>query len=216
MHIQPRTISQWHIDNTIAAIAIISSHLKLHSQEKGTGVVFIGLCRLFNSILVMHRTKLGGRYHLILPALQGLLRCLFIPYDKPEITSSINALDPALGISHATAYSRTLTTLCDPTVSAVTRSRKRPPRELTDETKKARAIAGQHLHYLIMDYCHLQLHERLPPEPKQRLMPGIYAVFNVLSQDVMRAANAAMDSSSREVFKALYEDYQRFGKWNRS
>lgn len=215
-HAKPRIISQWHIDNTIAAIAIVSSHMRSRTNEKHTSILYIGLCRTFSSILTIHRTKLGGRYHLILPALQGLLRCLFVPYEKAEASPSGENQESALGEAHATAYCRLLTTICDPSVSAVTRSRKRAGHELNDETKKARSIAGQHLHYLMMEYCDCQLKERLPAEMKRLLTPGIYAVFNIMSQDVMRTMNAAMGPSSRSVFKVLYDDYRRFGKWQRT
>jgi nucleolar pre-ribosomal-associated protein 2 len=47
-------------------------------------------------------------------------------------------------------------------------------------------------------------------------MPGLYAVLDVMPRDLMRGMNAAMDSSSRAIFKALYEDYQRFGRWNQN
>ncbi|MCJ1348129.1 hypothetical protein MMC31_006360, partial [Peltigera leucophlebia] len=121
-------------------------------------------------MLISHRLKLGGRYHLILPALQGLLRCLFSPYPSlsnnstPIFTSSSSAPNLSISkrskisISHAYLYSRLLTSLCSPTVSAVTpRSRSFSSSSLNDETKKARSIAGQHLQYLIMEYCTCQL-----------------------------------------------------------
>lgn len=194
----------------------MSSHMRLRIHEPQTGMLYTGLCRIFNSILAIHRAKLGGRYHLVLPALRGLLQCLFIPYKKAEASSLSFNQESAIGEAHATAYSRLLTMICDPSVSAVTWSRKRDGRELNDETKKARSIAGQHLQYLIMEYCDWQLKARLPTEVKRLLTPGIYAVFNVLSQDVMRTMNAAMNPSSRSIFKVLYGDYQRFGRWQQA
>jgi nucleolar pre-ribosomal-associated protein 2 len=179
-------------------------------------VIFSSLCKLFHSLLVRHRTKLGGRYHLILPALQSLLQCLFISYRKNE--GSLRTLDEpdALEAAHAAAYGRLLTTICHPTVSAVRRPRKRSQPELNDETKKARSIAGQHLQYLIMEYCNCQLQGRLKPEMKAALSPGLHAIFDVMSQDVMRTINTAMGSSSQSIFKALYEEYRRSGRWHRT
>lgn len=157
--------------------------------------------------------KLGGRYHLIITALQSLLQNLFISYKK-SLSSVRTITSPfSLGAAHAAAYGRLLTTICDPTVSAVTRLRKRSRHDLNDETKKARNIAGQHLQYLVMAYCNNQLKGRLKPEIKAALMPGFYAIFDVMSQEVMRTINAAMDSSSRSIFKALYQDYRRSGRW---
>ena len=106
--------------------------------------------------------------------------------------------------------------LCSPTVSAVSHSRNSRQQELNDETKKARSIAGQHLQYLIMEYCSCQLKGRLLPEVKTALNPGIWAVLDVVQQEVMRTMNAAMDPASRSIFKALYEDYRRVGGGKRS
>ena len=184
-------------------------------------MIFLSLCKLFNSMLVVHRMKLGGRYHLIIPALQCLLQCLFVSYRQNEASlQPMSQSGGGLGETHAAAYGRLLTTICDPTVSAVTRVKKRARAGaqqhglLNDETKKARNIAGQHLQYLIMEYCSQQLKGRLKqPGMKAALTPGLYAILDVMSQDVMRTINAAMDSSSRSIFKALYEDYRRSGRW---
>ncbi len=47
---------------------------------------------------------------------------------------------------------------------------------------------------------------------KTALNPGLYAVLAVMSQEVMRTMNEAMDENARGVWKALYEDYRRFGR----
>ena len=197
-------VSQWDIENVLAKIT--STSLGLNTKVKGSSSIFLGLCKLFSTILAVHRAKLGGRYHLILQALQGLLQCLFIPYKgngaaKGEAT--------VLGEVHAAAFSKLLTTICEPSVSAVSGSKRISRLELNDETKKAKSIAGRHLHYFIMEYCSLQLKGRLLPEVKAKLAPGLYSVLKVISEEVMKTMNAAMDSSSRSVFKALYGEFKR-------
>lgn len=170
-------------------------------------------------MLALHRSKLGGRYHLVVMALQGMLRCLFIPYTASANSSHSLERPPwlinsRLDQTHASAYARLLTSICDPSVSAVTRSKNRQRQELNDETKKARSIAGQHLQYLIMEFCQCQLRGRMEPEVRAALNPGLYAVFDAMSQDVMRTVNAALDSAGRAIFKVLYDDYRRFGRWH--
>ena len=205
-----RVISQWHIDELLAAITVKASNLAIQT-ENNSGWLYIGLCRLFGTILAVHRAKIGGRYHLVVLTLQALLRCLFIPYKNSEAVENESSV---FGEPHAAAYGRILNMICDPTVSSVTRSRNRSRLELNDETKKARGIAGQHLPYLIMEFCGCQLTGRLLPGMRAALNPGLYAALAVISPDIMQTMNAAMDSSSRSVFKALYDDYRRFGKWN--
>lgn len=213
---KPLIISQWHIDNTLAAISKTSSYIASVDQERHRGLIFSSLCRLLNCLLVLHRMKLGGRYHLIIFALQSLLQCLFDTYRKNEAPVKTMTQHVGLGEVHTATYGHLLTTICDPSVSAVTRSIKRSRHGLNDETKKARNIAGQHLQYLIVDYCNNQLKGRLKPEMKAALTPGLYAIFDVMSQDVMRTINVAMESSSQSIFKALYEDYRRSGRWRGS
>lgn len=205
------------------------------------GLIFTGLCRVFSSMLISHRLKLGGRYHLILPALQGLLRCLFSPYhsfsnnnntptslsSSSSSTTSPSSSAPSPSISthstislpHASLYSRLLTAICSPTVSAVTRSRSSA--SLNDETKKARSIAGQHLQYLIMEYCTCQLWGHLTTTAddnnkkgmmREKLMPGILAVMDVMSVEVMRTVNARLNASGRSIFKGLYEEWRQM-RW---
>ena len=195
-------------------ITVAASRLKSFEKEKHAAMSYICLCRIFRTVLMMHRTKLGGRHHLVVSALQMLLQCLYIPYTKEQKVSAAKRENSMFGEDHAAAYCGLLTMICDPSVSAVTRARKRPQQqELNDLTQKARSIAGQHLHYLIMEYCQCQLKGSLRPGMKKALTPGLYAILNVMSQDVKQTMNAALDASSRSVFKALYEDYRRFGKW---
>ncbi len=215
---KPQTIAQWNVDNTLTIISVVSSRLRSDTKGKHTGMIYLGLCRLFGTVLAVHRRKLGGRYHLIVPALQGLFGPLFIPYATTTASVGSGLVGEAsLGKAHAAAYARLLTMLCSPTVSAVARSRKHNRRqELNDETKKARSIAGQHLPYLIMEYCTCQLKGRLLPEVKTALNPGLYAVLDVMQQEVMRTMNAAMDSSSRSIFKSFHEEYRRLGGGRRT
>ena len=203
-------MSQHHIDSIVSSIAVVASDMKQKFGDK-QAVVYTELCNLFQVTLITHRKKLGGRYHLIVRALQDLLRCLFIPYTDTENNLS-KASREDLDVSHATIYARLLTTLCDPTVSAVSRHRHRPGEGLNDATQKARSIAGQHVQYVVEEYCVCQLSGRLLPEMRSALNPGLYAMLAVIPQEVMRNLNGAMSSSSRSIFRASYEDYKRRGR----
>lgn len=171
--------------------------------------------------------KLRGRYHLLMPLLQALLTCLFTP-DVRHNSSAASAFPPwiapkqnLLGASHAVAYTRVLTILCSPTTSSVSvRSRHwnrsdaaQRDLSLTDETKKARAYAGQYVPVVLMQYCTNQLTGRLKPEVRAALTPGLYAVMDVVGLEAMRAMNAGMDASTRAVWSTLYREWKRFGRW---
>ncbi|KAK2764338.1 hypothetical protein FQN54_009031 [Arachnomyces sp. PD_36] len=219
---QSRSISQWNVDNVLGGILTSMTGSGPQIAYEHGGVIYTRLCRLMGTLISLYRRKLGGRFHLVLPVTQGLLRCLFTNPKHGKQVRNRSSLPPWLALTrndltteHVVQYTRVLTSLCDPTMSAVNTQRG-PGNDLTDPTKKVKRVAGQHLQYLIMEYAQCQLRNSLMPEMKAALMPGLYAVLDVMSKDMMRTMNAAMDSSSRAVFKGLYEDYNRFGKWNKN
>ena len=211
---QPKIIAQDHIDSLLCSIIIVSCALKESPSDKHASKVYLGLCRLFSTSFLSHRKKLGGRYHLVVRGLQGLLRCLFTPYTVPEhdsaATSRFSAALPLTEI-HAAAYARLLAIICDPPLSSMSRFKENKNQQLNDEVKKARSTAGQYMQYVIEEWCVCQLNGRLLPEMRAALNPGIWTVLAAMSPDVMRKLNAAMDSSARSIFKALYDDFKRVG-----
>ncbi|KAL2827640.1 Urb2/Npa2 family-domain-containing protein [Aspergillus cavernicola] len=220
----PRCISQWNVDSLLSCIAVCASRAGPQINPEFSGTIYIRLCRVMGLLLGLHRQKLGGRFHLILPAMQRLLHCLFVRAKKRSRLAKSDTghgQQPywlsQLSATHATQFTRLLTSLCDPTVSAV--SRPTPwgagYEGLTDQTKKAKRIAGQYLQYLVMDYAQSSLRSALYPDVKAALMPGLYSVLDVMSRDTMRALNAGLDVSGRAMFKALYDDYMKFGRWNK-
>lgn len=44
---------------------------------------------------------------------------------------------------------------------------------------------------------------------REKLMPGIFAVMDVMSAEVKRTVNARLDTSGRSIFKGLYEKWER-------
>lgn len=218
-----RSLTQCNIDSILASIASTSSKTGPQISPTYAPTIFTRLCRLMGVVLSLQRLKIGGRFHLVVNAMQRLLGCLFARSRKRgrsarfQTTLSQPFWLAPLEASHATYYTRLLTSLCDPTVSAVLRPQPGSSREaLTDQTKKAKRIAGQYLQYVVMEYAQCSLRGSLSPEVKAAVMPGLYAALDVMSRESMRALNAALDVSGRAVFKSLYDDYVKFGKWNKA
>lgn len=207
-----KTISQHMIETLLSAITFISLNDK-------PADIFVGLTRLFGTVLECHRWKLRGRYHLVVPLLQALIRHLFTPYGKVPVEVPPNEhmrSQPTLTFdaSHARLYARLLTTMCDPSPSAVASSNPRQQINLNDETKKAREVAGQHLQYLVMTYCECRISGNFAAKGiREALEPGLWAVIRCLGDDVKRTMNAAMDPNGRAIWKKLYEDWKKFGEW---
>lgn len=220
----PRCISQWNVDSVLSCVAVCASREGPRIKPEYSGTIYIRLCRLVGLLLGIHRQKVGGRSHLILRAMKQLLGCLFARTKKH---SRLARSDKQYGqqaywlsqlnAAHATHFTRLLSSLCDPTVSAVSRPTPHGAGQegLTDQTKKAKQIAGQYLQYLIQDYAQNSLRSALHPDVKAAILPGLYSVLDVMSRDTMRALNSALDISGRAMFKTLYDDYMRFGKWNK-
>lgn len=223
LRVHTRSLTQANIDDILSAIAACASREGPRLPSKYAPTIYSRLCRLMGLILGLQRLKIGGRFHLVNSAMDRLQGCLFAPSRKRSRSArSQTTIDQPLWLAplqgtHTTNYTRLLTSLCDPTVSAVHRPQAGASREaLTDGTKKAKRIAGQYLQYVVMAYTQNSLRGSLQPDVKAALMPGLYAALDVMSKEGMRALNAGLDVSGRSVFKSLYDDYVKFGKWNKA
>ena len=222
----PSTINQHTIDTLLSSITALASSNGTSIPFTTASAVFNRLCALLGLTLSRHRARLGDRHHLLLPALQQLLKCLFFAGTSAPATSQtksqilfirtlpswLRTSTHALPPSSAAHLTRLLTTISDPSSSSL---RSRKTSKLTDATKKAKSLAGQYMQYLIQSYCSYSLQGRLPSASKEKLMPGLYSVLDAMDREVMRGMNGSMDSSGRAIFKGLYDEYQRFGQWDR-
>ncbi|KAI5305158.1 hypothetical protein KEM56_005144 [Ascosphaera pollenicola] len=242
LHSQTRCLTQWNIDYLLASlsIALSASGMSKLRDVSSPGALYLRICRVLTMLFGQYRQKLSGRMHIVVSLMQRLLRCLFLYETRAgapgvsqaklvKMTSALPSWVTAqeeCEISRqpecAIQYTRLLTLLCDPTVSAVQRHTSSRAlsghgssgQQLTDNTKKVKSLAGQHLQYVILEYAICSLRGRLLPAVKAALVPGLYAILNVMTQEVMRGMNASMDGSSRAMFRSLYEDYVRFGRWD--
>ncbi|CRG89679.1 DNA repair protein RAD50 [Talaromyces islandicus] len=217
LRLHPRGVSQYNIDKCLSAVSTTISNVSSTENSRQVSASFAStiytrLCRVLGTLFGLYRQQLGGRFHVLVPALQSLLKALFAPSRKRK-RSATSTLASALGVPHAVMFSRLLSSLCDPTVSAVSRAGAGHD-GLVDQTKKAKLIAGQHLRIVIESYTANMLDGPISAEIKAALAPGLYAVLDAMSTETKRALNASLDVSSRAIFKTLHDDYVRFGKWN--
>jgi len=222
----PAIMNQHTADTLLSSIAALTAPSTTQITSDQPAAIFDRLCSLLGLLLSRNRKRLGGRYHLVIPALQGLLKCLFfagtastaVSQTKSQVLfirslpSWLRSSKEPLGPKSAEHFTRLLTTICDPSVSS---TRRRKSNELKDETKKVKSLAGQYIQYLIMEYCRCSLHGRIPSSSKEKLMPGLFAMLDVMDREMMRGMNGAMDSNGRAVWKGLYQDWERFGRWDK-
>jgi nucleolar pre-ribosomal-associated protein 2 len=178
--------------------------------------VYLRLCQITNAIISLHRKNIGGRMHLLVPLLQTLMNSLFLLHtnSKPaayqKSTSWLHSRNHVLDATHATAFSRILLTLTQPTVSSSSshyRSHNNPL--LTDETRKARQYAAQYVPYILAHFCGLHLIGRLSPEVRKATMPGIFACIEAVPREGLRGMNAGMGKEDRAIWNTLWADWSR-------
>ena len=212
---QTRCMNQLDIDALMTAIAACSGNYGPRINPDFASTIFARICRLMGLLLSLHRQKVGGRYHQILSIITRLMNCVFTRGKHRKSVGKEHNQPPWLAPlegEDAHHLSRVLSTLCDPTLSAV--SRGAAPETLIDQVKKAKRIAGQHLQHFIKTYSRLSLHSPLSVEIKSAFIPGVYAVLAAIPRDIMRSMYAEMDVSSRAVFKHLYYEWRKYGNWD--
>lgn len=241
----PGLVNQSTTDTLLQNLATwCSSSLKINSEDQsqdhlqiddGAIAMFDRLVTILGVLLTKYRRRLTGRSHLLLPVLQTLLRCFFFTSSRAYIyqntanwrqkqlfrTSLPSWLTRPLPPSSASKFSRILSSICNPTTASARSSHRNSRKSgsamaLNDETKKARRIAAQYMQYLVMEYARCSLDGVIQSEVKESLMPGLYSILDAIDMDLMRAMNAAMDPSSRAIFKGLYDDWVKYGKWDQS
>ncbi|KAH8820032.1 Urb2/Npa2 family-domain-containing protein [Xylogone sp. PMI_703] len=219
LRIKGRALSQWNIDGTLGSVAITCSRNGPSLNSSRAGTIYLHLCRLVQVVLTNHRLKIEGHFHLVVQTMQSLLRCFFapLPYTNKIFTRRV-APPPWLSTRpqyqltavHGAAYTRLLTLICNPSVSTVTHSQHNP---LTSATDKAKRIAGQHMQFVLATYIKLQLEMRMKPEVREKMVPGLYAIFDTTTVEMRRMIGDGLDSSGRALLGTLVRDYRKFGKW---
>jgi nucleolar pre-ribosomal-associated protein 2 len=179
--------------------------------------IFTRLCETSRLLLLVHRAKSGGRSHLLLPLLQGLLFCLFMPTSARSgalpawLRSTTTTTAPiTLTPTNAAQYTRLLSTLCNPPQSTISKAHQRSSRNLTDPLKLAREKTSNFLYPLLASLCRFQLSGRLLPDVRTKLMPGLWEVVGTasLSKDGLDAMFAGLSRSEKDVWRSVWGEWE--------
>jgi nucleolar pre-ribosomal-associated protein 2 len=209
-------VNQHGIDTLLSTLAMLTSSRAQPLPKEHAPIIYLRLCQIATSIVLLHRKHLGGRMHLLVPLLQNLLTCLFKPHRHhgPRSAASLppwlsNTPTP-LNNSHSKAYTRLLSTLCSPTSSSTSSHRRHA--ELTDTNKQAKEYAGQYVPYVLMHYCSLQLVASMVSEVREGLKAGIWEMMAVVGIEGMRGMNVGMGRDERAVWGVVYNEWLRVGR----
>ncbi|KAK3375366.1 Urb2/Npa2 family-domain-containing protein [Podospora didyma] len=198
-------MTQWNIELTLSTVSTICSSKGMAAPSSPK--MYDSLCTLVETVIKRHRRRLDGHFHILVTVLQSLLRRLV---SRPRDTEA------SQWEKHAKRFSRLITLICEPTIASVSsRSSQAPGGSLLDSEKdRAKRYAGAHMYLVLMQYVKLQLEHVVPHCVREVLETGMYSVMDITTPDGLKIMNDAMDPSGRIIFKELYKQYQKFGKWS--
>lgn len=197
--------NQYAIELVINLTNKVQGHIKSFKSEIASDL-FILLSQVFSHILMFHRFRLSSRHHLIIKVLTTMLEQLSLKDYK--ISTKFNL---SLSVSAATAYSRLLSNLCEPTSHNL--YRELAESSLSSASALIKKSLRQHLHILLINYIHFQLKYNFDSKVNAELLRGIYNIFDVLSKKELQLVSFSLDSSGKTYYKTLYANYKDYGKW---
>ena len=182
-------------------------------------LIYLDLCSILSALLLHHRARLQGRYHLLISTLQSLQTRLFIPTTNTASNNNNNTARKTLTPRHARAYTRLLTLLCNPPTRTHNNSSGSAGNagNLIDESRRTRARVGEYAPLLLHSFCASILNGTLGEGVREALTPGLWALIEAMevqSADAVKVLSAAMNNSERAVLRGIYEDWKRFAKWD--
>ncbi|KAH3913270.1 hypothetical protein HBH56_113840 [Parastagonospora nodorum] len=179
--------------------------------------IFTRLCETSRLVLLVHRSKTGGRSHILLPLLQGLLFCLFMPTSArsgalPMWLRSNTSQAVCLASTDAAHYSRLLSTLCNPPQSSISKAHQhsRKSKDLIDPVKAARERTSHFLYPLLASFCRFQLSGRLVPAIRAKMLPGLWELISTASlhKEELDAMFAGLSRSEKDVWRSLWGEWE--------
>ncbi|KAI1116229.1 Urb2/Npa2 family-domain-containing protein [Nemania sp. NC0429] len=213
-------MTQYNIEATLTSvIEVCSAHGPRIQGSRAAGEIFAALFKLVALIIRRHRLRLSGHFHILLATLRALLTVLLAD-PNPSISNRQAArarhppwLAARLQPRHAERFARLLTLVCEPSAASVARSRARAGSELDSATDVAKRAAGQHMYLVLEAYVKLQLEVEVSREMRRALEVGVFSVLDITGEGCRKVLNESLDASGRAVFRALFAEYRKFGKW---
>ncbi len=212
-----KSLTQHATESTVTTLSILLSKSSPSLPCSNPGSIYIHLVELMDAIFASHRLKLSGRTHLVAQVLIRFLNPLFAPLNtnkswKEHAASWLCDPEHVLSAEHGEAFARLLTTIADPSASAVSRSSKNP---LISATAKAKREAGAYLPYVLMAYVKLSLDMgvRMDTAVREKVKQGWWACFDAMGVEGRKVMGESMDRAGRDVLRSLVEEWVKFGKW---
>ncbi|KAI0841728.1 Urb2/Npa2 family-domain-containing protein [Hypoxylon sp. FL0890] len=207
------SMTQFNIETTLSSVVHVCSQMGPKIQHpKAAGEIYDRLYKLVALVLKRHRHRLRGHFPILLAALRALLTTLLAdPGSATPKTERPPWLGSRLQSRHAERFARLLTLICEPSAASVARTRSS---ELDSATDAAKRAAGQDMFTILESYIKLQLEVTVPRDVRKALEPGVYSILDITPQGCRRVLNESLDANGRAIFRQMFADYKKFGKWS--
>ena len=199
---KPFLTNQHSVDMTLVTLQ------KLLQEASAASILYLDLCQIMSTLLLQYRSRLQGRFHLVISVCQELVCCLF--RRRSQTLDGSKSKGPS--VKHARAVARLLTLFCEPTRLR----RQTKTSELVDESRKEQAHVGQYVQFVLHHYCAQVLNGTIAEGMREALTPGLWSVIEAIEMNEaegIKSLSAAMNNSERAVLRSVYDDWRRFGKW---
>lgn len=202
--LQALEISKPYLFNQFAIETLFPLSLKINLLfiQKGNShnnEIFLNSTKIISNAILIHRVKLSNRNHLVISLFCRLL----------EIISRSKELN--LNISSTKSLARLITNFCEP--SNISNNQSNSKQKLNSKVSLIKQSLRKHVPMILVKYIHLSINNPFDIQDRSVLLPSIYSVFNLLSQNELSLVNSILDNSGKQYFKSVYNEYKRTGKW---
>ncbi|GME84866.1 unnamed protein product [[Candida] boidinii] len=84
---------------------------------------------------------------------------------------------------------------------------------LTSTMSTLKARLRKSLPSVILNYISLAVRYNMNLEIKEIVVDSLFLIFDVLTMNELKLINSSLDSQGRTLFKSVYDDYKKYGKW---
>lgn len=202
--LQTLEISKPYLFNQFAIEILFPLSLKINllfiKKDNGdNNAIFLNSTKMISNVIMVHRIKLSNRTHLVISLFCHLL----------EIISRSKELN--LNIDSTKSLARLITNFCEP--SNISNNQSNNRHKLSSKVSLIKQSLRKHIPMLLVKYIHLSINNPFDIQDRNALLPSIYSVFNLLSQNELSLVNSILDNSGKQYFKSVYHEYKRTGKW---
>lgn len=160
--------------------------------------VYESVTSIFNSVLLFHRYRLSGRYHIVINLMTKLLEML--SQNRPLCTSRCAA----------SAFLRLLVTLCSPQIYGSNKDNN----SLTSQAALYKTAFRKHSHILLLNFISIHLLNPFSGKVYDEVMIGVQSLFELMTSEEIKLARKYLDSVGQTYFQTLYSHLKANSHWN--